>query len=731
MTDSDPADVDYAQLPDVGEVLDDRYELKSVIDAGGMGVILRARQRAMDRDVAVKLLHPHLADDEQTAARFEREVDTAKELTHPHAIQFFDFGQTNSGVLYIVMELLEGRDLDQLLDERAPLSLGRTVEITEQALDALAEAHARGIAHRDLKPSNIFLVDRARGGDFVKLLDFGVAKSLQATKTAITTTGKVCGTPTYMSPEAIVSQSAGKAGDVYAMGLIFVEMLTARQVFDAENVGTTLLMHMRSPIAIPDPLEGTALAEFVRRSTAKKPQDRYADGSEMLEALATVTDDLAPDSILEPEAHPTPVPPDELASSEGLTPPSPTGIDTRESAPDDSTELVPGADPTGSGAEPPTLQHDTPRELEDVDARSEAVELDADHPAVQLLEEDPADGAAEPPPLTELAEETAWDAWVEQQPADESSGAPTDRHPETEHAHSGASSPPTPSPRDDRGTGDTTESEDPETRSPPDQPEDASRKAPKSEAGPEHERVADAPPTLQSVDLESADRSSHSQGWIRWVVAAAVLAGGIWGVVAWVDLGAPSSESRRSAATSSEPSTPEGSEAAERAGSTTARTLGTRATAVAGRVNSNADQRGSAESPAPETETARDEAGEPPPKTTPARDERTGSGAGSETTGRLFSDPSGASVRVDDRKVGETPLDLDELEADDPIQVELRLPGHRPKTLRVDPTSAKAYEAKLTPSPSAGDGDREPPSSDDALRRKAGEILEEHRIEDP
>jgi serine/threonine protein kinase len=280
---NDPSRQD--KLPRVGEILEETYRLEGTVDEGGMGVILEATDLKMERTVAVKLLHPRMAARTKTVKRFERELHLAKTLAHPNLIQLFDYGQTESGGLFIVMEYLEGEDLKELLDHRAPLTVGRTCEIALQILDGLAEAHDHDVVHRDLKPSNVFLTERRRGGDHVKLLDFGIAKSIESSQLSVTATGHICGTPMYVPPECAFEDSPGKPGDVYSVGLLILEMLRGERVFDAGNLAETLTMQVKAPVPMPSDLVGTPLEDVIRRATAKHPDERYADAAAMLEGL--------------------------------------------------------------------------------------------------------------------------------------------------------------------------------------------------------------------------------------------------------------------------------------------------------------------------------------------------------------------------------------------------------------------------------------------------------------
>ncbi|MFP4600860.1 MAG: serine/threonine-protein kinase [Persicimonas sp.] len=281
------------RVPQVGELLDERYRIKGVMATGGMGMILRAEQLPMERPVAIKVLHPHIAaENPELVGRFQREVRLAKELNHPNTIRLYDFGESDTGLVYVAMEYLEGADLKELLSEQGALPVGRALEITRQMLDGLAEAHAREFIHRDLKPSNVFVTTNRRGEDLVKLLDFGIAKSLEEGRSDLTATGAVCGTPSYVAPEYLLDQSPGKAADVYAVGLMLLEMLTGRKVFCGQAPVQTLMMQIKLDTPIPDDIAASPVGRVVARATYKAPQRRYADAEQMYEAVCEVIEQV-------------------------------------------------------------------------------------------------------------------------------------------------------------------------------------------------------------------------------------------------------------------------------------------------------------------------------------------------------------------------------------------------------------------------------------------------------
>ena len=267
------------QLPDprIGTLLAGRYVIDEVIGEGGMATVYRAHQKLVDRPVAVKIMNPMLASDPIVRERFRREARSAQKLAHPNIIEIFDQGDTEDGTCYIVMELLRGESLSALVRD-GPLEVDRAVHVMIQIARGIARAHDLEVIHRDLKPENIFLSRREDGSDLVKLLDFGIAKSTQDSR--LTGQGELFGTPQYMAPERILGNDTGGSSDLYALGVVFFEMLTGELPFTAPDVATFFVKHMNEPppsLRSLNPRVPAALDELVVKMLAKAPKDRPVD----------------------------------------------------------------------------------------------------------------------------------------------------------------------------------------------------------------------------------------------------------------------------------------------------------------------------------------------------------------------------------------------------------------------------------------------------------------------
>jgi serine/threonine-protein kinase len=269
------------------------YRLTRRIASGANGDVWLAHHGVLKRDVALKILRTE-SRDATSVARFEREVRATAELTHPNTVRIFDFGTTEDRLWYYAMELLEGETLAALVRREGPLLPSRAVHLAVQACRALAEAHARGIVHRDVKPSNLFVATMGGEGDFVKVLDFGIARFSRdrgAGDRTMTATGHIVGTPAYISPEGALSEDVDVRADVYAMGAVLYFMLTGGPPFDeSEGAVALLLAHASREPERPSARRGDRLdpqlEDVVMRCLRKDPAKRYPNGGALAAALA-------------------------------------------------------------------------------------------------------------------------------------------------------------------------------------------------------------------------------------------------------------------------------------------------------------------------------------------------------------------------------------------------------------------------------------------------------------
>jgi serine/threonine-protein kinase len=289
--------------PMVGRTLEGRYTILARLGAGSMGTVYRAKQHAMGREVAIKILRSDRAADDTSKQRFMREARANSLLASPNTVTVFDFGQSESGEFYLAMELLEGESLGQRLTRAGRLPPAIAVDAARQALRSLAEAHAKGIIHRDLKPDNLFFARVTSGGptteEIVKVLDFGIAKMMRDDDSAPmgvveTQAGTVFGTPRYMSPEQAQGKPLDATSDLYSLGVIVYQMLTGRPPFTDNDAVVVMARHIKSypkrpNEACPEASIPKELEDVVMRSLAKDPKDRQPSAEvfagELLTAL--------------------------------------------------------------------------------------------------------------------------------------------------------------------------------------------------------------------------------------------------------------------------------------------------------------------------------------------------------------------------------------------------------------------------------------------------------------
>jgi serine/threonine-protein kinase len=231
------------QTAQVGKVVAGKYALLKLIGEGGAGQVFRARAPDSGTDVCVKVLRKAKRSDATEVKRFRQEALAASKLTSEHAIRILDFGEDQNGQLYIAMEFVAGKDLRTVLAQEFPFSEERICRIMEQVLSALADAHAHHVIHRDLKPENIVIEQRHGSPDFAKVLDFGIAKIQEPDAASLTSTGFVCGTPAYMSPEQGTGSELDPRTDLYSIGVILYQMATGRLPFDGKNAVEIMMRH--------------------------------------------------------------------------------------------------------------------------------------------------------------------------------------------------------------------------------------------------------------------------------------------------------------------------------------------------------------------------------------------------------------------------------------------------------------------------------------------------------
>ncbi len=290
--------------PYVGkEILDGQFRVLERIGAGGMGSVYKAHQPSMDRLVAVKILHAKFTSRKDLASRFRREARAMSHLTHPNTVKVYLFGQLADNACYIVMEHLEGRNLGQLVRQDGPMPAARAIAVLIQACGALEEAHQKGIIHRDLKPENIFLCKQGGIEDYVKVLDFGLAKvterEIAPGSLILTQEGMVFGTPEFMSPEQAQGKALDPRSDVYSLAVILYELVTTKLPFDARSPMEFITLHVHAaPIPAstraPDLTFPPGFDAVLLKAMAKRPEDRFQSAAEFAAALgALVAGDAA------------------------------------------------------------------------------------------------------------------------------------------------------------------------------------------------------------------------------------------------------------------------------------------------------------------------------------------------------------------------------------------------------------------------------------------------------
>ena len=276
----------------IGQLISGKYKVESLIGQGGFGAVFRAINQNMRQEMVIKVLRPEYAKDPIQVQRFFNEGRMAAQLKETHTVKVFDFGQTDSGQLYLAMEYLRGHELARVLREQKTLEPMRAVRIAIAVLRSLAEAHDLGMVHRDLKPENVFLCQLRGEDDFVKLIDFGIAKTFEGQDQDLTKTGFAVGTPKYMSPEQGRAEPLDGRSDLYSLGIILYQCLTGDVPFRAPSAMGIIVKHLQekpTPVdeAAPQPLPH-GLADVVMCALSKRREDRFANADDMRAALEQV-----------------------------------------------------------------------------------------------------------------------------------------------------------------------------------------------------------------------------------------------------------------------------------------------------------------------------------------------------------------------------------------------------------------------------------------------------------
>jgi eukaryotic-like serine/threonine-protein kinase len=341
----------------------DRYKLDRRLGVGGMATVQLAFDTRLERNVAVKLLAEHLAEDSSFVSRFRREALAAARLVHPNIVQVFDFGSDDAtGRQYIVMEFVDGLSCAEMLRDRGRLAPGDAVEILGQACRGLDYAHRNGVVHRDVKPGNLL---RAREGGMVKLADFGIAKA--AEQSDITKVGSVLGTAAYLSPEQARGEPAGPASDLYALGVVAYQLMAGRLPYEAASLTDLARLQQTSPPPRLDELEPDVpptLAAAVLRALSGDPEARYSDAAAMEDALRdglrgrgpsrteatwVAADDTAATQMLSRTQATTALPPRQRRQLQPIDEPPRPPVARRASAPPPAARRQPARRSGGSG----------------------------------------------------------------------------------------------------------------------------------------------------------------------------------------------------------------------------------------------------------------------------------------------------------------------------------------------------------------------------------------------
>ncbi|MEM6962713.1 MAG: protein kinase [Myxococcota bacterium] len=292
----------WADDPRLGTLISGKYRIMDVLGEGAMARVYGAVHEHLGLELAIKILHDHVAVDPSVTRRFHREAQAASRLVHPNSLQTIDFGRSDDGTFYLAMELLDGDDLLTILQHDTPLSPKRIIELLSQALLAVDEAHRVGIVHRDLKPENVIVLDAGGGSEHVKVCDFGIAKIVGEKGSAITIADLVCGTPEYMAPEQARGEDVDHRADIYSIGCILYHLLTGSPPFQTSTALGTITRHLTSVappprVRHPELYIPRALEAICQRAMAKERDHRFRNAGDMRDALLCCLELLGPSAV--------------------------------------------------------------------------------------------------------------------------------------------------------------------------------------------------------------------------------------------------------------------------------------------------------------------------------------------------------------------------------------------------------------------------------------------------
>ena len=364
-----------------GMIIRNKYEIVARIGIGGMGAVYKGRHLTFNEFCAIKVVNDSIAGDANFLQRFQTEAVVTRKLRHPNAVRVDDFDYTDDGRPFIVMELVEGRNVGEILQAEGPLRVARAVRIASQVARALGAAHKLGFVHRDIKPGNIVLAVDEQGQETAKVLDFGIAKLRQAAgdaQTGMTMTGMVVGTPLYMSPEQFMGKKAGEEidgrTDLYSLGVVLYQMVTARLPFEGDTLYSIMMQHMQGTVCPPDELVPElnippALSRVILKSIDKSRDLRFQNAEEFIAALEQVASDTPSGARVEvpvtgvPSVAPTPA---SRSSQVTPAPPTPPPVQSAPVAtpPPSSASVIPqspGVTPAPVAAAPPSSQPPLPK----------------------------------------------------------------------------------------------------------------------------------------------------------------------------------------------------------------------------------------------------------------------------------------------------------------------------------------------------------------------------------